>query len=40
MSDGFGISDFEYMFNVVLRVRNFFKSIVDAPKDFGALCVK
>lgn len=37
MSFGFGISDFEYVFNVLFRLRNFVKSIKDAPKDFDAL---
>jgi hypothetical protein len=37
MSFGFGISDFEYVFNVIFRVRNFLKGIKDAPKDFDAL---
>ena len=36
MSFGFGISDFEYVFDAVLRIRNFVKSIKDAPKDFDA----
>jgi hypothetical protein len=34
---GFGISDFEYVANLGLRLRNFVKSIKDAPKDFDAL---
>ena len=36
MSFGFGISDFEYVFDAVLRIRNFVKSIRNAPKDFDA----
>jgi hypothetical protein len=34
---GFGISDFEYVANLGLRLRSFVKSIKDAPKDFDAL---
>jgi hypothetical protein len=37
MSFGFGISDFEYVFSVIFRVRNFLRGIKDAPKDFDAL---
>jgi len=37
MSFGWGISDFEYIFNVIFRVRNFLNGIKDAPKDFDAL---
>jgi hypothetical protein len=37
MSFGFGISDFEYVLTLGLRLRNFVRSIKDAPKDFDAL---
>lgn len=37
MSFGFGISDFEYIATLGLRLRNFVRSIKDAPRDFDAL---
>ena len=37
MAFGFGISDFEYVFNLVLRVKNFLSDIHDAPDDWNAL---
>lgn len=37
MSFGFGISDFEYIAKLGLRLRNFVRSIKDAPRDFDAL---
>lgn len=37
MSFGFGISDFEYVFSLVMRVKNFLSDISDAPNDWNAL---
>ncbi|KIW30471.1 uncharacterized protein PV07_06213 [Cladophialophora immunda] len=37
MSFGFGISDFEYVFSLVLRVKNFLGDVADAPKAWNAL---
>jgi hypothetical protein len=37
MSFGFGISDFEYVFNLVLRVKNFLGDVADAPKAWNGL---
>jgi hypothetical protein len=37
MSFGFGISDFEYVFSLVMRVKNFLSDISSAPNDWNAL---
>src|SRR2546423_9175585 len=37
MSYGFGVSDFEYVFNLVLRVKNFLSDVADAPKAWNGL---
>ncbi|KAF7506560.1 hypothetical protein GJ744_011597 [Endocarpon pusillum] len=37
MSFGFGMSDVEYIAKLGLRLRNFVRSIKDAPRDFDAL---
>jgi hypothetical protein len=37
MSYGFGVSDFEYVFKLVLRVKHFLSNVADAPKAWNSL---